>query len=202
MIERTANAKVSQVRSESLSEINALKAQLDAEKQANQEAKYVEQEQMASNTFYSKLDDLVPDWEQLLNTDEFNSWLDTSKDSMGILMGDHLHNSRNQLDAGLAAKVFEIYKGSLKGEEKKGLNPPASQVSPPRQSKATKTPQTKPKGVIYKESEIKKWNSTQVNKMHLGQAVFRGKRLKPAEASNISKDMMIAYGQGRVEIGK
>lgn len=149
------------------------------------------QAQSAEQSFWSDLTALVPDWRDVNNTAEFQSWLLETNPLTGTNHQTYLEEAQRSLDARRVAEFFNTWKG-LTGKSVAQPNRSSSadqlekQVAPGR-GRSTGVPQNTEK--TYTPADIEKFYDD------VRSGKYRGRE---TERSRIERDIFAAQRENRI----
>ncbi|WP_428398299.1 hypothetical protein [Marinobacter salarius] len=156
-------------------EVNELKRKVEGFEQ--------KEKQQTEASFWTALNELVPDWKTVNDDDKFHAFLAQYDPQTGEQRQQSLSTAQQALDADGVAAVFNAFKKQQSPKPKQEI--PDDQVDPPT-SRSTTTPQG---GRIWTGAEIKQFYTDKTAGKY---------RNNPDEAKRLEADIFAAQSEGRV----
>lgn len=154
------------------------------------------QQMSAEQQFWAALSDAVPNFRQINDNPDFQSWLLAADPLTGVTRQTFLDDAQRSLDAGRVVNFFRTWlesTGQAAVAQSAG-NSPASelekQVSPGR-SRSTGTPASANQGKMYTPQDIQKF----FNDVRAGK--YKGRE---QERSRIERDIFAAQRENRIQV--
>lgn len=154
------------------------------------------QQMTAEQQFWAALSDAVPNFRQINDNPDFQSWLLAADPLTGVTRQTFLDDAQRSLDAGRVVNFFRTWlesTGQAAVAQSAG-NSPASelekQVSPGR-SRSTGTPASANQGKMYTPQDIQKF----FNDVRAGK--YKGRE---QERSRIERDIFAAQRENRIQV--
>jgi len=152
-----------------------------------------QQTQTATERFWSELNRRVPDWQQINNSPDFQSWLLELDPLTGRTRQSFLEDAQKALNADRVIAFFDSFapqtgtEANTNGQPNRSASELEKQVSPGRSRSAGKPADSNPK--TYSTDEIKAF----YNDVRMGK--FKGRE---KERDRIERDIFAAQREGRI----
>lgn len=143
-------------------------------------------QQTTEQQFFERLGELVPNWQELNEDQDFLDWLAQTESMSGRTRQELLNDAASNFDVNRTAQFFKVYQdqsGSGQASKDSSLN---KQVSPKRSSKSSSQSNTKGKRV---------WTQQEISQAY--QDIARG-ALKADQAAKLNAELDAAVSEGRV----
>jgi hypothetical protein len=153
------------------------------------------QQMTAEQQFWADLSAAVPNFRQVNDTPDFQSWLLQADPLTGITRQTYLDDAQRSLDAGRVANFFRTWLESTgQAAVAQSTGPAASselekQVSPGR-SRSTGTPATAKQGKVYTPQDIQKFFND------VRQGKYKGRE---QDRDRIERDIFAAQRENRIQ---
>ncbi len=156
---------------------------------ANQQAQSREQ------AFWSQLTTSVPNWQQINNDADFQTWLLEQDPLTGVTRQSALEQAQRSLDVGRVTRFFEVWSnlnggGNVAQNTRNGsVNAELQQQISPGKGRSSKAP-TGSEGKVYSPDDIKAFFD------NVRKGKYRGRE---AERDRIERDIFAAQRDGRIQ---
>lgn len=154
-----------------------------------------QQAQSREQAFWSQLSSSVPNWQQINNDADFQTWLLEQDPLTGVTRQSALEQAQRSLDVGRVVRFFEVWSnlnggGNVAQNTRNGsVNAELQRQIAPGKGRSSKAP-TGAEGKIYSPDDIKSFFDD------VRKGKFRGRE---AERDRIERDIFAAQRDGRIQ---